>query len=113
MPRRFTGSMAVALIAVTAGAAGCASAKPTAAASVTATPSASPTATVNYWQTLNGINTKLAADIGQIRSARTPTAVSAAVAAAESDVYLSPAMSRPAAFRRTSSRRRDLGSLAL
>ena len=111
MPRRFTGSMAVALIAVTAGAAGCASAKPTASASVT--PSASPTATANYWQTLNGINTELAADIGQIRSARTPTAVSAAVAAAESDVYLSPAMSRRAAFRRTSSRRRDLGSLAL
>jgi hypothetical protein len=80
--------MAVALIAVAAGVAGCASAKPTAAASVTATPSASPTATVNYWQTLNGINTKLAADIGQIRSARTPTAVSAAVATAESDVYL-------------------------
>ena len=86
MPRRFTGSMAVALIAVTAGAAGCASAKPTASASVT--PSASPTATANYWQTLNGINTKLAADIGQIRSARTPTAVSAAAMTAEADVYL-------------------------
>jgi hypothetical protein len=45
-------------------------------------------ATANYWPTLNGINAKLAADIQQLRSARTPTAVGSAVTAAEADVYL-------------------------
>lgn len=43
--------------------------------------------TADYWQTLNGVNTRLAADIQQIRSARTPTAVSSAVTATETDVY--------------------------
>lgn len=89
MARLFTGSMAVALMC--AGVAGCASAKPSASAvsSVSGSAvSASASSTANYWQTLNGINTKLAADIGQIRSARTPTAVSAAATTAVSDAYL-------------------------
>jgi hypothetical protein len=83
---RLAGSVAVVLAC--AGVAGCGSAKPVASASVSGSAvSASASATANYWPTLNGINTKLAADIGQIRSARTPTAVSAAAMTAESDVY--------------------------
>ena len=82
--------MAVVLVAVVAGVTGCASANPTASASAaaSATASASPAATASYWPALNGINTKLAADIQQLRSARTPTAVSAAAMTAEADVYL-------------------------
>ena len=82
--------MAVVLVALVAGVAGCASANPTASApaAASATASASPAATASYWPALNGINTKLAADIQQLRSARTPTAVSAAAMTAEADVYL-------------------------
>jgi hypothetical protein len=84
--------MAVVLVAAVTGVAGCASAKPaasdSASASASATAFASATAAADYWPTVNGINTKLAADIQQIESARTPTAVSSAITAAEADVYL-------------------------
>jgi hypothetical protein len=81
--------MTVILVTVATGVAGCASARPTASESTAATrPSTSPTAAANYWPAVNGINTKLAADIQQIRSARTPTAVSSAVTGAEAEVYL-------------------------
>lgn len=87
-----TGSVGMALMF--AGVAGCASGKPATSASaspassVSVSASASASSTADDWPTLNGINTKVAADIDQIRSARTPTAVSAAVTTGESDLYL-------------------------
>jgi hypothetical protein len=93
--RRFSasnGAWAVVLVIVVAWVTGCASAKPVVQAPASSAPGsqapASSTATAGYWPTLNGINAKLAADIRQLRSARTPTAVSSAVTAAEADVYL-------------------------
>ena len=93
MLRRFSasnGAWAVVLVTVVAGVTGCASAKPAVQAPASSAPAspASSTATAGYWPTLNSINAKLAADIRQLRSARTPTAVSSAVTAAEADVYL-------------------------
>jgi hypothetical protein len=76
--------MAVALIA---GVTGCASGSP-AISSASVSASASAKAAANYWPTVNGINGKLSADIQRIGSARTPTAVSSAVTAAQADVYL-------------------------
>ena len=82
----FQVALAVVLVTMVAGVTGCASAQP--AASAAGTASASAAAAASYWPTLNGMNSKLAADIRQLRSARTPAAVSSAVAAAEADVYL-------------------------
>jgi len=74
------------LVTMVAGVTGCASAKPPASAAGNASVSAA--AAASYWPALNGMNAKLAADIRQLRSARTPASVSSAVAVAEADVYL-------------------------